>query len=731
MSNAPIVAPSARKDVDGPPTFDWLRPVVASLIERARLATVIVTGALVAAAALVAVDAALRWTRLEVGVLEHLSMAGVAYAALGGLVGAAVAAAVTVERAITGAIEHRRPRWAPWVAPCYYGLVGSLLSIPIASYLFAGRSAAASAAARWGPWLVLVVAGVVTATTAAVTERILRSTGRHHRLLRAAAVLVASLLAAAAAYADQTLFVALYVRLHSALEAVTVLLFGGAAAVVLYGVARRWPGVWTAYAVVTALAVGWSFVTVVSPRPRVWASERLAYTARQPVYVDRLLGRIRDLDGALEGAASGADDTRRFVQQIMTRYDIASATLDPAWTSPPEPPSARASWEALGIAEPPGGFSVVVFYVDSLRYDVATDPGIMPHLAGFAGSSLHFRRAYSSASDTVEAMPALLTGRYAPTPDDQDLLSVARDVRVPTTLLISLSARRFLAKEVPRLALDEVVSVRDYAEGKRVWGYGADQPTAAPIVDAALERLGGPGATPSLTWLFHFDLHNWRELDENYVRDQAKRWAVPDEAPLNWRYRVVARAVDAEFGRLLAGLEQLGVAERTIVLVFADHGEALGRDGFWVHGVFLWESLVHVPLMLRVPGLSAQVVDRPVGHVDLFATLAPLLDPSVSLAATHGEPLWDALRPDGRPRRFPLLLQSMRGQQLLRVGLVDGRTRHKLVLALEAGVPELYDLGRPEPDDVDLAAEQRALGLRLLSELVRSPVFPRPAPAVP
>ncbi|MBW2526471.1 MAG: sulfatase-like hydrolase/transferase [Deltaproteobacteria bacterium] len=487
-----------------------------------------------------------------------------------------------------------------------------------------------------------------------------------------------------------------------------------------------------AYAAVGSAAVVAGAVAVASPASRAWARRALAHTVREPVYVDRMLSRLAALDGAwsLGDEESDHDQTRRFVRQIMSRYDIGSPTLGPRWSAPPPPPSWSEGLAALGAEVPDDGFHVVVYYVDTLRYDAATDPAIMPHLVELAGQSLHFRSAYSSASDTVEAMPALLTGRYEPDEDDADLLTVAHESRVDSTAFIPLSAYRFLSKHCPRFRLDDAVVIRDYLEGKKVWGYGGDQPTASRIVDAALEALGNLDATPRLLWLFHFDLHAWRELDKQYVYDAAARLGVPDEAPLNWRYRVVARTVDEQLGRLLAGIDELGLTERTIVLVLSDHGEALGRHGFWVHGIFLWESLVHVPLVLRVPGVVPRVVDRPVGHVDLFPTLAPLLDESVSLARSHGDPLWEAARSDGRLRRLPLLLRSMRKEDLLRIGLVDGSEPRKLVLPLETGVPELYDLATVEPDDLDIAERERTTALRMLSELVRSPSFPRP-PAPP
>ena len=274
---------------------------------------------------------------------------------------------------------------------------------------------------------------------------------------------------------------------------------------------------------------------------------------------------------------------------------------------------------------------------------------------------------------------------------------------------------------------DQVDKIRDFPEARQdVWGYGADQSTAAPLVDKALEWLGRQkGKGRFFTWLFHFDVHNWRELDAAYLNDVATRHGIPEAGALDWHYRVVAAGVDAEFRRLLDGLEGLGLADDTIVLFIADHGEALGQGGFWVHSVFLWESLLRVPLILRVPGLGPHVVTEKVSLIDIAPTLARYLSPDPDTTGYHGVDLLGTLGPDPPRRRLPMLAAGNARDQLVRLGVIDSDRPYKLVLLLEAAVPELYDLRQPDPDDVDVSAEHRAQMLEMLGVLVQSPVFPR------
>ena len=86
-------------------------------------------------------------------------------------------------------------------------------------------------------------------------------------------------------------------------------------------------------------------------------------------------------------------------------------------------------------------------------------------------------------------------------------------------------------------------------------------------------------------------------------------------------YGLVAE-VDDWIGRILKRLDDLGLADRTLVIFTSDHGEMLGEHGLHGKGVF-YEGAVHVPLLVRLPGVipPGTVVQTPASHVDLCATI--------------------------------------------------------------------------------------------------------------
>jgi arylsulfatase A-like enzyme len=91
---------------------------------------------------------------------------------------------------------------------------------------------------------------------------------------------------------------------------------------------------------------------------------------------------------------------------------------------------------------------------------------------------------------------------------------------------------------------------------------------------------------------------------------------------------------DAVLERLFETIDKLGLRKSTIVVVTSDHGEAFGEHGVRYHGTGLQQEQVHVPLMVRAPGLVAagRRIDDLVGLVDLTPTVLDLLG--------FGRPAW-------------------------------------------------------------------------------------------
>lgn len=89
-------------------------------------------------------------------------------------------------------------------------------------------------------------------------------------------------------------------------------------------------------------------------------------------------------------------------------------------------------------------------------------------------------------------------------------------------------------------------------------------------------------------------------------------------------YRACVSYVDAQIGKLLKKLDELGIADNTIVCLWGDHGWHLGDHGLWCkHTNF--ENAARAPLIIRAPGKPRSVKTMsPTGFVDVFPTLVDL-----------------------------------------------------------------------------------------------------------
>lgn len=169
---------------------------------------------------------------------------------------------------------------------------------------------------------------------------------------------------------------------------------------------------------------------------------------------------------------------------------------------------------------------------------------------------------------------------------------------------------------------------------------------------------------------------------------------------------------DDSLGRLLDHLEESGIADETIVLFTSDHGEEFWEHGRFGHHKTLFEESIHVPLVLRYPGVvtAGERVSRPVETLQVAPTLLRLagLEPSQGSrglleSSPADEAVYSQLRSDGRDlysvRAFPW----------------------KLIVDLAAGSKSLFNLvDAPGEGAVADNAEQLRRLERHLAERLRS-----------
>lgn len=135
--------------------------------------------------------------------------------------------------------------------------------------------------------------------------------------------------------------------------------------------------------------------------------------------------------------------------------------------------------------------------------------------------------------------------------------------------------------------------------------------------------------------------------DKHFFVSGIARMSDEDFRNLHELGRAEAAFFDEWFGKLLRYLDHQGMLDDTIVVVMGDHGDNYGEHGLLRHGLCLYDTLLRVPLILRLPGARAGARIRPmVQTVDLMPTLMSLASisaPEVS-AELQGSDLLEQVR---------------------------------------------------------------------------------------
>lgn len=297
--------------------------------------------------------------------------------------------------------------------------------------------------------------------------------------------------------------------------------------------------------------------------------------------------------------------------------------------------------------------NVLLVIVDTLRADklgcYGNERGLTPRLDGLAAQGLVFEHASAHAPWTLPSTASLLTsllprqhgagGRvpeFTALGDEVETLAERfGDAGYRTATIANVI---FLGPLFGLTRGFEHVDVQSFEDNVRMRPAEATTAAALAWLDQADDR-------PFFMLVHYFDPHAVYDPPQPFRR----RFADPKDREGGLRFGtreqmvglrtgafdpgpgLVRRAealydgeiayTDEQVGRLLDGLVERGLDDSTLIVFTSDHGEEFREHGGLEHGHSLYSELLHVPLIVRAPGVRAGRVASSVGHVDVAPTV--------------------------------------------------------------------------------------------------------------
>ena len=382
----------------------------------------------------------------------------------------------------------------------------------------------------------------------------------------------------------------------------------------------------------------------------------------------------------------------------------------------------------LGFGRERPDLNVLVITLDTTRADAIGTYGgraVTPGVDHLASTGVVFEQASTVAPLTLPAHSSLFTALFPPRHHihengqvfDEGFVTLAERLRAEGFQTGAFTSSFVLDRE---WGLDQGFDV--YGDLRDSASALDPQPlrrSADRVVDEALGWLQGVGGRRFFAWLHFYDAHAPAQAPAEFASPNGQD-----------SYHGAIGFVDLQLSRVMTFLIERGLLDRTIVVVVGDHGESLGEHGEPLHGLFVYESVIRVPLVIRAPfhGMQGRRVADPVRIVDIVPTVLDLMGETAA-SGIDGKTLVPLM--SGALKELKLDAYSESRYGFDRFGwsplMALRQGRWKLI---QAPRPELYDLESDPTETTNLYSHRAGLAsalMRRLEEIGRPVDAGRPA----
>lgn len=354
--------------------------------------------------------------------------------------------------------------------------------------------------------------------------------------------------------------------------------------------------------------------------------------------------------------------------------------------------------------------NVLVVSIDSVRADrmpwAKYEREVMPNLAKLAKSSVVYDRFYAISSYTAKSLGGFLGGKYpssmkrsgyffATYPEDEVMFpEILQKAGVTTT---SAQAHFYFGKE--KAGFHQGFDTWELIPGLKKSNTTDENITGPDHVKLALGQMEAASkkGKPFFAWYHLLDPHD-QYMGHPEGKDFGKGATNLYDGELYF--------TDMQLGKILEYVDSQPWGKKTAIIVTSDHGDAFGEHKMYRHGFELWDILVHVPLVVHIPGAAPRVISEPRSGVDLAPTILELFgqqkDPGMV-----GESLVSEVRGGPTPARDVIVDLPRTSDNDRRRGLIRGK--YKLLAFGDDNAFQLYDVVADPLEKDDLAKKEKSV----------------------
>lgn len=268
---------------------------------------------------------------------------------------------------------------------------------------------------------------------------------------------------------------------------------------------------------------------------------------------------------------------------------------------------------------------IVLVTIDTLRADhlgcYKYQGGKTPNIDQLAKEGVVFEHAYTPTPITLPAHTSIMTGLY---PQSHGVYNNATYYLSPSAVTLAevlkgagYRTAAFIGSYVlhSRYGLNQGFQLyNDYLphveQSAKTLHNLYDERKAEETTALAIEWLSNNRESPCFLWIHYFEPH------APYLPPPVFGLEYKDQP-----YDGEIAYVDKCLGSLIEGIKDMNIYDQTLFVVTSDHGEGLGEHEEMTHGVFLYDTTLHIPLIIRLPGIEPVRVSELCRIIDIYPTI--------------------------------------------------------------------------------------------------------------